>query len=61
MKSSQEQHKVLIINGFDRLSGPAQVNTETEGGFDLRQDPGVAYHYNISLGGIQTNFDRKAR
>ena len=61
MKSSQEQHRVLIINGFQRLSGPAQVNTETEGGFDLRQDPGVAYHYNISLGGLQQNFDRKAR
>lgn len=61
MKSSQEQHRVLIINGFQRLSGPAQVNTEAEGGFDLRQDPGVAYHYNISLGGLQQNFDRKAR
>ena len=61
MKSSQEQHRVLIINGFNRLSGPAQVNTASEGGFDLRQDPGVAYHYNISLGGIQQNFDRKAR
>ena len=61
MKSSQEQHRVLIINGFQRLSGPAQVNTEAEGGFDLRQDPGVAYHYNISLGGFQQNFDRKAR
>ena len=61
MKSSQEQHRVLIINGFNRLSGPAQVNTESEGGFDLHQDPGVAYLYNISLGGIQQNFDRKAR
>ena len=58
-QSKQEQGRVLIVNGFDRLSGPAVVNTATEAGFDLEQDPGVPYLYNISLSGAQTGFDRK--
>lgn len=58
-QAKQEQGRVLIVNGFDRLSGPAVVNTATEAGFDLEQDPGVPYLYNISLSGAQTGFDRK--
>lgn len=58
-RSKQEQGKVLIVNGFDRLSGPAVVNTATQAGFDLEQDPGVPYLYNISLSGTQVGFDRK--
>lgn len=54
-----EQGRVLIVNGFDRLSGPAVVNTTKEAGFDLEQDPGVPYLYNLSLSGAQTGFDRK--
>lgn len=58
-RSKQEQGQVLIVNGFDRLSGPAVVNTPTQAGFDLEQDPGVSYLYNISLSGTQVGFDRK--
>lgn len=58
-RSKQEKDRVLIVNGFDRLSGPAVVNTATEAGFDLEQDPGVPYLYNISLSGAQIGFDRK--
>ncbi len=57
-KARQEEGKVLIINGFNRLSGPALVNTTTEAGFDVNQDPGVPYLYDISLAGAQQNFDR---
>ena len=59
-KSKQkEKHRVLIINGFDRLSGPAIVNTPQLAGFDLEQDPGVPYLKEISLCGYQQVFDRK--
>lgn len=58
-KAPKEQARILIINGFDRLSGPAIINTATTCGFDLAKDPGVAYHYNLSLCGAQQTFDRK--
>ena len=57
-KAKREQEKVLIINGFDRISGPAVVNTSDKAGFDLMQDPGVPYISNISFCGAQTGFDR---
>lgn len=58
-KAKDEKGKILIINGFDRLSGPAIINTPTSAGFDLEEDPGVPYLYNISLSGAQVGFDRK--
>ena len=48
-KAKREQGKVIIINGFDRISGPAVVNTSDRAGFDLSQDPGVPYISNISF------------
>ena len=57
-KAKREQGKVIIINGFDRISGPAVVNTSDRAGFDLSQDPGVPYISNISFCGAQTGFDR---
>ncbi len=50
---------VMIVNGFDRISGPAVINTSRKAGFDLEKDPGVPYLYNTSFCGIQTGFDRK--
>lgn len=58
-QARNEKGKVLIVNGFDRLSGPATINTAATAGFDLEQDPGVPYLYNISLCGPQTGFDRR--
>ncbi|MCR4764713.1 MAG: xanthan lyase [Bacteroidaceae bacterium] len=60
-KSSQETAKILVVNGFDRIAPPAVIDTEEEAGFDFDADPGVAYHYDISTGGRQKNFSRKAR
>lgn len=57
-KAKREQEKVLIINGFDRISGPAVINTSDKAGFDLEQDPGVPYLSNISFSGAQIGFDR---
>lgn len=58
-KAKRSRGTVLIVNGFDRLSGPAVVDTPDRAGFDLEQDPGVSYLYNQSFCGVQTGFDRK--
>lgn len=58
-KTKREKGKVLIVNGFDRISGPATINTTTEEGFDITKDPGVPYQYDISLCGAQSDFARK--
>ncbi len=53
-----EKRKAIIVNGFDRLSGPAIVQQGDSAGFDLNRDPGVPYLSNISLCGRQTGFSR---
>lgn len=57
-KAKRERERVLIINGFDRISGPAVINTPDKAGFDLEREPGVPYLFNISLCGAQTGFNR---
>lgn len=57
--SPNEEKRVLIVNGFDRLCAPKVINTPIEAGFDISSDPGIAYHSNISLCGYQEVFDRK--
>ena len=59
-KAKKERGRILIINGFDRLSGPAVVNSNTQQGFDLDKDPGVPYLKDITLCGRQKSFDRNA-
>lgn len=49
---------VLVVNAFDRLSGPARISTADTAGFDLNTDVGVSYLVNTSLCGAQTNFRR---
>lgn len=58
-KAKKEEGRVLIVNGFDRISGPAVIDTPLEAGFDISKDPGVPYLYDISLCGAQTEFSRK--
>ncbi len=58
-KAKKEKGRILIVNGFDRISGPAVIDTPTAAGFDLAKDPGVPYLYDISLCGTQTEFSRK--
>lgn len=52
--------KVLVVNGFDRISGPAWVETKDSLGFDLRQDVGVSNGVNTSFCGEQIIFDATA-
>lgn len=58
-KATDEKGTILIVNGFNRLSGPSVVNTGTEAGFDINSDPGVPYLYTTAFVGTQQNFDRR--
>lgn len=49
--------QILIVNGFDRLSGPAWVERNDSLGFDLDEDLGVAYGYATAFSGRQFNFN----
>ena len=51
---------ILIVDGFDRISGPAIVHEERAHGFDRKLDPGVGYNYNYGLVGDQYDFDPKS-
>lgn len=51
---------VLLVNAFDRLSGPARINTTDSIGFLLHRDVGVSYGVNTSLCGAQTVFSPSA-
>ncbi|MCC5875365.1 MAG: N-acetylmuramoyl-L-alanine amidase [Candidatus Sumerlaeia bacterium] len=48
---------ILVVDGFDRISGPAYIHEGRIGGFDRNEDPGVGYYYNYGLVGNQYNFD----
>ncbi len=48
--------RVLVVNAFNRVSGPCQVRGEGRQGFDLDADIGVAWGYNASYCGRQKNF-----
>lgn len=48
---------LLIINGFDRVSGPAWIETEEFSGFLNFLDEGVPDKYDLGFTGTQFNFD----
>lgn len=50
--------KVLVVNGFSRLSSPAIRENSEEQGFDFDEDPGISYGKTIGWSGKQTNFDK---
>lgn len=49
--------KILVVNAFTRLEGPATVNTPDEQGFKLDIDPGVQYGDFTGFCGFQKAFD----
>lgn len=59
-KGSAEKN-VLIVNNFDRVSGPAYVDTPTYAGFENRLDSGVPYIRDISYIGDMFEFRRDAQ
>ena len=48
---------LLLVNGFDRLSGPARVEQADSVGFLLDEDPGVAFGATSAFAGRQLCFD----
>lgn len=56
--ASKHKGKVLVVNGFNRLEGPASFDTETMQGFDLDDDPGVQYGAFAGFCGRQTGFSK---
>ena len=57
--SPTSSHRVLIVNGFNRLSGPACIETADSIGFNLDKDLGVAYISTTAYSGKQLCFDRQ--
>lgn len=55
------QQTVLVVNGFNRLSGPAIIDGNGQKGFDLNADPGVTYGPMPGWAGRQTVFDNSQR
>ena len=56
--ASESKGRVMIINGFHRLSGPESVNTPSQAGFDIDADPGLAYIATPEYCGRQLDFQR---
>ncbi len=56
----ESEGTVLIVNGFDRISGPAWFDRGGMAGVAWWNDRGVADHYNFVSVGDQYDFDRKS-
>ena len=56
--SKVEKGRVVVVNGFHRLSGPAVVNNTSQAGFNLDADPGVPYMRTPEYCGRQLDFER---
>ena len=54
----KSDRKVLIVNNFDRVSGPSFVDTPEYAGFDNRLDSGVPYMRDIAYIGDMYQFRR---
>lgn len=50
------RQQVSIVNGFTRISGPAETYSPSRVGFDFREDFGVPYISDILFTGYQTEF-----
>lgn len=54
--ASGSKGTVLVVNGFQRLSAPQTVETDSTQGFDILTDPGVQYMRSPILCGAQQIF-----
>ena len=55
----KEKGLMLVVNGFDRISAPADFVSDSIAGFYDELDHGVPYKQNISFIGSQVEFRRK--
>lgn len=59
LRRTQSKGTVLVVNGFDRISGPAAVREDSFTGFLDFQDQGVPYKQDLSYVGSQFEFNPK--
>lgn len=59
-KAKEAKGPVLIVNGFDRISGPAVVETKSFSGFMNNIDAGVPDKLTFNFTGVQNDFDPKS-
>ena len=57
-RAANERGSVLVINGFERVSAPMNIQGDSLAGFYNDYDSGAAYIKDISFIGQQRNFDR---
>lgn len=55
--SPETEERVMIVNGFHRLSAPMVIDNDSLQGFDLNDDIGVSYGKTVSWCGTQRVFD----
>ena len=54
--ATESKGTILVVNGFQRLSAPQTVETDSTQGFDILTDPGVQYMRSPILCGAQQIF-----
>lgn len=59
-RTEGDSPRLLLVNGFDRLSGPAFADSPDSLGFDLDRDWGVPYISTTAYSGRQQVFSRQA-
>ena len=57
-KSKRSKGTLLIVNAFDKLGGPARIDSPLMEGFDLLKDPGLPYINTPAFCGHQQEFGR---
>lgn len=57
--AKNEKGRVLVVNGFHRLSGPSVISNSKNRGFDMVEDPGVPYMRSPEYCGLQYDFEYK--
>jgi hypothetical protein len=60
-KNGPDSKTVLIINGFDRISGPASIESDQFTGFLNFQDAGVPDHYDLGFTGTQIDYNPNSK
>lgn len=58
-RAENERGRVLVVNGFDRVSAPMHIQGDSLAGFYNSWDSGVAHIKDIAFIGEQRNFDRR--
>lgn len=60
-RKSESNETVLIVNGFDRISGPENFRDEVFSGFLGYNDNGVPYKYDLGFTGYQYDFQNSSK